>query len=389
MRDTLPAEVKTRRRLLEAIIETYESFGFDQIETPMVEELERLVDSDAGENDKLIFKVLRRGIDWSAPPTDDASAADLGLRYDLTVPLARYFATNEASLPAPFKAIQTGPVFRAERPQKGRYRQFTQCDIDVIGSDAVHTEIELVSATAEALTKCGLDGFLFRINDRRVLDALMNRSGVAAEHKAGVLIALDKLDKLGEQGVRAELDSIASGYGDALFGSMKSFDLSWPEASDVATIVETLSAAGVATEVDITLVRGMGYYTGPIFEIHHPGLGMSIGGGGRYDGMVQRLSGIDAPACGISIGFERLCLLLEGVSTDDGRRVALLWDKSLVPADVLSATQQLRGQGYSVRAERAVKNRKAQLARLGAAGFTHFASIPGDLEVKPLGGGEQ
>ncbi len=410
MRDLLPEEVATRRLLLGRIIAVYERYGFVQIETPLVEDIDRLLDSGGGENEKLIYKILRRGqaIDW--PPASEAEAVDLGLRFDLTVPLARYFATNESSLPYPFKAIQCGSVFRAERPQKGRYRQFTQCDIDVIGDSSLMAEVELITATAEALDACEVGEFVIRMNDRRLLESLVSHSGFAPEQYAPVFIAVDKLDKIGVEGVHDELIRINDGDAtkhltetlEALFGSrgfaptLEVLSSVVPAAvlEDLAAVVEGVVAASPAVriELDATLVRGMGYYTGTIFEVEHAASAGSLGGGGRYDRMIEQLAGIAAPAAGFSIGFERLCDMLQtSISTTrHRRRIALLYAKDESIAAIAQCAQQLRANGNVVRREVAVKNRANQLSRLEKLGFTHWAELRDGAvtEVAPLLGAD-
>lgn len=409
MRDLLPDVVLTRRELLRRILETFEQYGFTQIETPLLEEIERLHGSEGGENEKLIYKVLRRGIGDNWPPKSEADAVDLGLRFDLTVPLARYWATNSESLPHPFKAIQTGPVFRAERPQKGRYRQFTQCDIDVIGDASPMVEVELICAMADTLRACDIHEFVMRINDRRLVDALVKYAGFRDEEITSVMIAIDKLDKIGVEGVHAELLRIHTGTPtkvltetlEALDGTRGFSSTLDVLASSVPTdVLEDLSAIlqgvhspmpDVRIELDPTLVRGMGYYTGTIFEIENAESSGALGGGGRYDNMVQKLAGMSAPAAGFSIGFERLCDVLHGRITSQQSvvRVALLHAKDEALPAVARVAHSLREQGDIVRREVKVKNRAAQLNRLKAAGFTHWtelvdgkAAVPMPIEAK-------
>lgn len=403
MRDLLPDVVRTRAELLSRILNGFAQFGFVQIETPLVEEIHRLLSSEGGENEKLIYKILRRGIGHDWPPATEADAVDLGLRFDLTVPLARYYATNSESLPHPFKAIQTGPVFRAERPQKGRYRQFTQCDIDVIGDPTLMVEVELISAMAQTLRACEIGAFVIRINDRRLVESLVRNAGYTATQSPAVLVAIDKLDKLDIEGVHDELQRIDAGkptkclvallealHGTRGFGATLDVLASQVPADvleGLSSIVEGVHAADdwVAIELDPTLVRGMGYYTGPIFEIEHGDSAGSLGGGGRYDNMVQKLAGIDAPAAGFSIGFERLCDVMHGrlATTNEVHRIALLHKKDEAVAVIARVAQALRAQGNIVRREAAVKNRAAQLQRLDKAGFTHWCEIDNGQASEP------
>lgn len=401
MRDLLPDEVLQRRHLLERILEVYERYGFQQIETPMVEDIDRLLGSEGGENEKLLYKVLKRGLDWP-PPTED-EAIDLGLRYDLTVPLARFFATNSDRVLLPFKAIQTGPVFRAERPQKGRYRQFNQCDADVIGETSMSSEIESVCAAAEALRACGAGEIVVRMNDRRLLDSIVRATGFDAARVPSVLIALDKFDKLGAGGVRKELDALGNAVAaDAMtslleaLAEVRGFDATialLPASVDEIALEDmrqistgvTAALADLPIEFDPTLVRGQGYYTGAIFEIEHPASSGSLAGGGRYDRMIGKLSGRDVPACGMSIGFERLWDILgETLDLNAGlRRVVLLHARDANVADVMAAAQQLRREGTNIRCDVAVKNRSAQLSRFARAGFTHWAELIDGRATEP------
>lgn len=393
MRDLLPAEVALRRNLLTRILDVYQRFGFEQIETPVVEEIDRLAGSDGGENTTILFKVLRRGLtEW---PGAESEAVDLGLRYDLTVPLARFFATNSNELLLPFKSIQTGPVFRAERPQKGRYRQFTQCDIDILGEATLGAEVELVIATSEALRACDVGDFTIRVNDRRILESLVYGAGFEQAQLGSVLIAFDKLDKIGVEGVRTELSKIddgaatqnlvavieamsdASGW-DAIVASLPA-NVDHNALNDLVAIRDAVAKAAqwINVELDITLVRGMGYYTGSIFEIQHDEFKGSIGGGGRYDRMIGKLSGVETPAVGFSIGFERLVHILENrpAVKNAVKRVALLYSKDSALTDVANIATILRQEGDIVRTDIAMKNRKAQLTRLTDAGFTHWVEL--------------
>ncbi len=328
MRDLLPGQVDIRERAVARILEVYRSFGFVRIETPALESLRLLLQSDGGENEKLIYKILKRGEKLAAASPEDL--ADLGLRFDLTVPLARYYANNHAQLPHPFRAIQIGPVWRAERAQKGRFRQFTQCDIDIIGGASNVAEIELIAATAEALRRLGLAGRMtVRINDRRILGGLLAHCGFPQAQSASVFIALDKLDKIGRAAIEQELgrhghprESIAR-----LFGLLEEGgrDLSawrrtlgrdvdgdvWGGLEQIIVAVRAQAAAEDTIEFDPTLVRGMGYYTGPIFEITHARYASSVAGGGRYDDMISKFTGHPVPATGFSIGFERIISILE------------------------------------------------------------------------------
>jgi histidyl-tRNA synthetase len=401
MRDILPAEAELRDATAATILAVYRRHGFRRIETPALESLELLTGGGGGENEKLVFKVLKRGekLDLGAATTE-ADLSDLGLRFDLTVPLARYYAQNHAKLPDPLRAVQVGPVWRAERPQRGRYRQFTQCDIDILGVASEIAEIELILATTEALGALGLDGLTVRINDRRLLAAMATWCGFAPERHGSVFITLDKWDKLTPSEIRAELEQ--AGHPAAaiarlmdLYAGPPAVDgldamrrhLGDPDADGafeaLARIISAVSVAACGQftiAFDPTLVRGMGYYTGPIFEILSSSFPTgSIAGGGRYDGMIGRFLGRPVPATGFSIGFERVVDILSkvpGRQGPDEKRVALLFDESTQAlADMLREAQNLREQGLFVALERRTRNLGAQRATLERQGYNGAATI--------------
>ena len=419
MRDVLPDEVELRDAATQAIVTVYRSYGFRRIETPALESLRLLIGSEGGENEKLIFKVMKRGEDLEAALAGGGrDLADLGLRFDLTVPLARYYAENHARLPDPLKAIQIGPVWRAERPQKGRFRQFTQCDIDVLGVGGLVSEVELMLATSEALTRLGLTGLTVRVNDRRILALIARHCGFADERQSSFFIAFDKLDKIGAEGVLGELretghDPDAVARFEALLPvlqkremSLEALRASVPVAGNEGAAFDSLAtllavvapvlSEGVRVQFDPTLVRGMGYYTGTIFEIVSPAFPSSIAGGGRYDRMIGRLLGRDVPACGFSIGFERLIAILGergdrvvrgGGAAEAPRRIALLLDDDAVLPRALEAARTLRAQGDLVSLELRRKNARKQLDDLQAHGFSDQAVLEAGSAapiVKPL-----
>lgn len=376
----LPAEKQKREQLISLIRDTYAARGFQEIETPAVEAIERLTSGQGGDNEKLVFKVLRRGEELEKAMAEKSELSDLGLRFDLTVPLTRYFASNRGSLPRVLKAIQIGPVWRAERPQKGRYRQFLQCDIDILGEASELAELELISASLAALDAIGLTKATIRINDRRLLKKALDAAGVI-ENQEAAMIAIDKLDKIGLEGVAKEIES---GWGAEVASNVSSWlsvtEDSWPEE---LSWVAKLGNSAERLRYDPSLVRGMGYYTGAIFEIEYPGVDSSIGGGGRYDEMVGRWAGTNTPAAGISLGIERI-IDIASLEQDSAKSLVVLIDEDITAA--LSLQAQLIAEGYTVRLEKKAKNLKAQLEELAASGFESFAFMAEReaLEIKPL-----
>jgi histidyl-tRNA synthetase len=402
MRDILPAEAAIRDWVQSRILETYRRFGYTRIETPALENIQLLTGDDGGENAKLVFKVMKRGekLDLAKPGLSEDELVDLGLRFDLTVPLVRFFTSNRAQLPRVFKAIQIGPVWRAERPQKGRFRQFTQCDIDIIGLEEGLAEAELLVGSAEALIAVGFEGFTIRLNDRRILTAIAKAAGVEEARHGSVFITLDKLDKIGVDGVKKELAQ--QGFADAQIEALAA-TLANVEGVSVEDFARRLGASldakvvGLVAEIlaavkadagnrykvafDPTLVRGMGYYTGPVFEIASPGYDFSIAGGGRYDRMVGKLSGEEAPACGFSIGFERVVTILMDkafVPPLQAKLTALLVPDGTGLNRALEAARSLRGQGLAPSLFPLEKKLGRQLDGLQASGFTHYGVLEGD-----------
>ncbi|WP_459722666.1 histidine--tRNA ligase [Actinophytocola sp. KF-1] len=397
-RDLLPSAVAMRDHVLARITEVYGRYGYQRIETPALENIERLQGGQGGENQKLIYQVLRRGLEPTvADGTPLSDLVDLGLRFDLTVPLSRFYGANRATLPQPFRSFQFGPVWRAERPAKGRYRQFYQCDIDMLGEPSVLAEVELIEATSAALAAAGLSGTTVRISDRRFLSALAEQSGVPAEGWDRLFITLDKLDKVGWDGVRAELtdrlgiDGATVGRLQDTITGLQGLDAAkltdqlattLPGLGDDVLADMTTTAGGLAAlpdltwEFDPTLVRGMGYYTGQIFEVTHPASGGSVAGGGRYDRLIGRFLGTDVPACGFSIGFERIVDLL--ASAPDREAVAVLYEQDTPIPRVLSIARELRADGRSVSPVRRSGKFGAQLTRLEEWGFTSFVHVKPD-----------
>ena len=381
MRDLLPAEKQKREQLISLIRDTYAARGFQEIETPAVEAIERLSSGQGGDNEKLVFKVLKRGEELERAVSEGKELADLGLRFDLTVPLTRYFASNRASLPRVLKAIQVGPVWRAERPQKGRYRQFLQCDIDILGEPSELAELELISASLAALDAIGLSKATIRVNDRRLLKTQLDAAGISADQDRA-MIAIDKLDKIGLAKVVEEISESWGEEASAKVSAWLSADVSdWPEE---LAWVQKLGDDAARLRYDPSLVRGMGYYTGAIFEIEYPGAESSIGGGGRYDEMVGRWAGTDTPAAGISLGIERIIELAE-IDSKEGKSLVVLIEDDF--AGAMSLQEELIAEGYSVRLERKAKNIKAQLEELAANGYEFFAyqaASRQELEIRSL-----
>ena len=406
MKEIMPREMEIRDYLQGIIKDTYRSYGFNAIETPCLEDINNLCSKQGGENEKLIFKVLKRGEKLNLETAkSEADIVDMGLRYDLTVPLVRFYSNNQANLPQPFKALQIGNVWRADRPQRGRYRQFTQCDIDILGEATNSAEIELILATTETLGKLGFKGFEIRISERRLLRAMSNYAGFPEDKFDVVCIILDKLDKIGVEGVREELAK--EGFSEEsidkylkLFeendntlktlNRMKELlgDFLEDEVvkglTEIIESVEKVKKADFKMVFDPTLVRGMGYYTGTIFEISMPELGASCGGGGRYDKMVGNFTGQNVPACGFSIGFERIVLILmeSGFVIPGSReKVAFLVEKS-VPADkyadILSEASKEREAGKQVLVLRMNKNKKFQKDQLNADGYANIKEFYND-----------
>lgn len=393
MRDFLPEDKALREKMMEIIRSEYTKHGFLEIETSIIEDLNRLVNSDGGENTKLIFKILKRGeklqLDQETLKEDDL--ADLGLRFDLTLPLSRYYCNNMNELPKIFKAMQTGYVYRAERPQKGRFRGFVQCDMDIMGDPTNVAEMELIHAISSTLNRLGLKDFTIKINDRRLLLAVIASCGFGEADYGKVCITLDKADKIGVKGVSEEL--LKEGYApkmvEALMTVMNKIESEGleglkaqgicPEAveslEEIIRTIETLDSGKYNITFDFTLVRGMGYYTGTIFEIAYSNLGYSVAGGGRYDKMIGSFIGQDIPAVGFSIGFERIFEILkeEGNQFFNPTQLALLYSETDLMSDVMRKADELRADYDAVSIFKKEKKFGKQLERLSKFGFTAFA----------------
>ena len=406
MKDILPYEMEVRDYVTSIIKETYRSFGFTPIETPAMESIGNLSNKQGGENEKLIFKVMKRGEKLNIPEaTTEEDVVDFGMRYDLTVPLCRFYSNHANELTSPFKSLQIGSVWRADRPQRGRYRQFTQCDIDILGEPSNLAEIELILATTTTLGRIGFKNFEIRINERRILKAMAAYAGFAEEDYDSIFITLDKMDKIGLDGVSKELledgypqesidkyvglfaalegvKDVAAGM-DVLLDKLGEFldeeVADWMR--EIATAVNATKEAEFTLVFDPTLVRGMSYYTGTIFEIAIPEFGGSCGGGGRYDKMIGNFTGQNTPACGFSIGFERIILLLmeQGFKVPGAsKKVAYLVEKGY-PADklaeVMAQAKAARAEGQTVLVVRMNKNKKFQKEQLSNEGYEEFVEF--------------
>lgn len=393
-RDYLPWEAELRDYMQRTIVGIYRENGFSRIMTPAVEDAENLDKSDGGDNLNLIFKILKRGDKLQKALESGGELCDLGLRYDLTLPLTRYFAANRQSLSYPFKAIQTDKVYRAENPQKGRLREFMQCDIDVIGDAEPECEIELIAVTAKALNALDIGAFTVRVNDRTVLNGMLSALGFADEELASVCVSFDKLDKIGAEGVCSEL--LEKGYDktavDKLSDVLKQLPLTIEKAAEIVGEDATARLAGIISEskkiaagkygveFDISLVRGQGYYTGTVFEVRSENFGSSVAGGGRYDKLIGKFIGEDIPACGFSIGFERIfSILSEQKRTASSRKkLAIFYEDNF--AEVYAKAEELRAE-FDTAIFKKPKKQGAFLNRLQASGFAGFAYADGNVKM--------
>ena len=407
MKDILPKEMELREYLLGIIQSSYKSYGFNRIETPALEDISNLTGGQGGDNEKLIFKILKRGEKLNLETAKkENDLVDAGLRYDLTVPLARYYANNSDKLISPFKSLQIGSVWRAERPQKGRFRQFTQCDIDILGDATNAAEIELILATTGVLSKlCPKNKFTLRINDRNILSALVKASGIEEKDMSAVFIILDKLDKIGIEGVKKELTELGIDKEKvenyiAIINKLESstdnkFKLEFIRENTkeflpddcidglltIINVVEKCKTADFNIIFDASLVRGMGYYTGTIFEVSMEGFSGSVAGGGRYDKVIGKFSSKEVPACGFSIGFERIVTILMEMDFEPEKepvKKAYLYEKGLNDSafiDILHKAKEDREKGLTVLVTAMNKNKKFQKEQLSLQGYTEFTEV--------------
>ena len=395
-RDYLPQEAELRDKMQKTIVDIYRQNGFSRIMTPAVEDIENLDKSDGGDNLNLIFKIMKRGdkLQKALENGKENELCDMGLRYDLTLPLTRYFAANRQNLPYPFKAIQTDKVYRAENPQKGRLREFMQCDIDVIGDPEPECEIELIAVTAKALRALDIGSFTVRVNDRTVLNAMLSAFGFANEELPSVCISFDKLDKIGVDGVSNELTE--KGYDKSAIEKLSDVLSKLPLTLDKVTEIvgeETtarlskiinasreIANGNYGVEFDISLVRGQGYYTGTVFEVRSENFGSSVAGGGRYDNLIGKFIGENIPACGFSIGFERIFSILseQKRAVSSKNKIAIFYEDNF--SDVYAKAEELRKE-YDVAIFKKPKKQGAFLNRLQTSGFVGFAYADGNVKL--------
>lgn len=391
--DYPPVDAENREIIKQKILKSYQDNGFSLIETPILENLSLLDSSDGGDNLRLMFKTVKRGasLDLTKPNLCEKDITEEGLRYDLTVPLARFYAGNRENLPNPFKSIQIGHSFRAERPQKGRNRQFIQCDIDIFGDNSINAEIEIINTAMNAYAELGFDNVIMKVNSRKILNSLVEFCGFSKEDVNSVCITLDKFDKIGIEGIKQELldkefdsssviklmdaflDIVTNGVDKAC-----SYGVTNEDVNQIKTIINTCNKtiSNGKCVFDLSIVRGQGYYTGTIYEAYTEGFNGAIGAGGRYDKMIEKLIGVDVPAIGFSIGFERVLIILteQGKLNKDKLKIALIYDKEDDYASVLDRKNELMKQ-YAVSTYARPKNMKAMLDRLKFANFDGFISM--------------
>lgn len=403
-KDYLPKEMLVREHVKSIILNTYKSFGFMQIGTPVLEDIDNLLGSDGGDNLKLIFKVLKRGekLDLTKPNLTEKDIIDIGLKYDQTVPLVRLYSNNLNTLPSPFKSIQIDYSFRADRPQRGRTRQFTQCDIDILGDPSINAEIDIINTTAKTFANLGFKNFVAKVNDRRILSDIINSCGFTPDSEADICISLDKLDKIGTDGVYSEL--IEKEYNQTQVENLIScvnkiksspnpaktlLELGVRETvvkdlESVLSTVNALSTNGFKAEFDISIVRGQGYYTGLVYEFYMPGFGGACGGGGRYDNMVEKMTGKSVPAVGFGLGFEPTCMLIleQNPNIVTKPTIAVLYRADNNFVDVMKFVQSLIPNN-NASAILAKKNIGHQLEILKQNGFTHFVNFP-NTDIKQI-----
>lgn len=406
--DYLPAEMETRAFAEQIILKTYKENGFLQIKTPILESLNLLTSGDSGDNQKLMFKTVKRGdkLDLNKPNLTENDIVEEGLRYDLTVPLVRFYINNRDKLPTPFKAIQIDEAFRAERPQRGRIRQFTQCDIDILGDGTPMAEIELLYAYMCSYKALGFNKLTFKINDRRALNELIVGAGFELEKVTDICISLDKFDKIGFDGVVNEL--IQNGYDDKKVSSLiekfkklksidnntqklellKTFGVTEDVINSLSQIINAVSSfnfAGYKIEYDVCVIRGQGYYTGTVIEVFDDDFGRAIGGGGRYDKMIEKFAGVSIPAVGVSIGLYSVVMLLnERGFKAPSQKLALVYDKNSSFNDVLKTKIEFMNKGFAVSAFAFPKNFNNFADKIKQNGYTKLVKMADTSKIIDL-----
>lgn len=406
--DYMPVEMECRDRAEKIILETYKESGFLHIKTPILENLELLTNGDDGDNQKLMFKTIKRGasLDLTKPDLSEKDIVEEGLRYDLTVPLVRFFSNNREKLPYPFKAIQIDEAFRAERPQKGRVRQFTQCDIDILGDGSPLAEVDLLVSGAKAYEKLGFNNLTIKINDRRALNQIILNAGFAESEITSVCISLDKFDKIGTDGVEKEL--LENGYSEKNVNNLMNIFAKLKAANSNEESMKLLLEIGVGEEVvnslsliinttqkfisknfslvyDASIIRGQGYYTGTVYEVYDAEFGRAIGAGGRYDKMVEKFTGAAVPAVGFSIGFYSVIMLLaERGELAENKKLALVYDKNASYEEILTAKLELIGKGYEVSIFSFPKNFNNFAEKLKQNGYRSLVKIADTSKIIEL-----
>ncbi len=400
--DYLPKEMAVREYMRSTILKTYKSYGFMQISAPILEDIDNLLGSDGGDNLKLIFKVLKRGekLDLTKPNLTERDIVDIGLRYDLTVPMVRLFSNNSNNLPLPFKSFQIDYSFRADRPQRGRSRQFIQCDIDILGDPSINAEIDIINTTAKTFKNLGFKNFVAKLNDRRILSDLISGSGFTTDVESDVCIVLDKLDKIGTDGVTQELlergfnqenvnelmQKIAKVQQEGI-NSLESLGVRSDvvkSVTEILNITNALSNGEYRVVFDVSIVRGQGYYTGAVYEFFMDGFNGACAGGGRYDNMVEKMTGKSVPAVGLGFGFEPTCMLImERNMVDVNQKlIACLYKPEDEFLNVMKFVEELNATN-NASAIMAKKNMNFQLQTLKANGFTHFCTMQ-DKTIKEI-----
>ena len=403
--DYMPKEAKIREIVRDKILTSYQNNGYNLISTPILENLDLLNMSDGGDNLKLMFKTIKRGdkLDLTKEELTEKDIVEEGLRYDLTVPLARFYANNREKLPNPFKAIQIDYSFRAERPQRGRLRQFTQCDIDVFGESSVNAELELLKTALDTYESLGFDSLTLKVNDRRILNQIVLFAGFETEELATVCVTLDKIDKIAVSGVVMELldkgmeaekiNKLTEEIDDVMANGITAvlkYGVEQKLVDDVCYLINnlnTLTENKFNIVFDISIVRGQGYYTGPIYEFYTEGFGGAIGAGGRYDNMIEKITGMPTPAVGVSMGFEPITMLIREreIKFDANENLALIYDEDDNIVEVFKIKEEFNKK-YNVSLFKRSKNMKNffEKVKVVANFVTSVKDVKDQKEIKVL-----